>query len=376
MKILVVHGPGLGLDRPGLTGPAPGSRERLEGWCERWAKHFAVTVTQRWAQSDAEVDAALAAPEEADAIVLAYGTHGPALRRAPDLPVVEVAQRTLAHPYPRPATGPACVRRVHGRGFVGYRAALAHLAAQRAWAPQVLRYGPLPEHVGDLRVPGGPGPHPVAVVVHGGFWWHAWDRDQMDWVAIDLARRGYATWNVEYRLVGATGGWPETALDAAAALDHVGTLPAALDLDRVVTVGHSAGGQLALWLASAARRRIVGPGRVAVARVLALAPVADLRAVHDRFPRGGSVGALLGPDAGERYADASPLDLVPLGVPQVVVHGTADEQVAVGDSRRYVEAAREAGDAVTSLELDEVDHWSLVDVTSEAWRCAAAALLA
>ncbi|NIR35894.1 MAG: alpha/beta hydrolase, partial [Actinobacteria bacterium] len=113
-------------------------------------------------------------------------------------------------------------------------------------------YGPLPDQVADLRLPDGPGPHPVAVVLHGGFWRDVWTRDLMDGIAVDLTRRGWATWNIEYRRVGSGGGFPETLEDVAAAIDHLDGLAGdrSLDVATVVTVGHSAGGHLALWAAA------------------------------------------------------------------------------------------------------------------------------
>ena len=126
---------------------------------------------------------------------------------------------------------------------------------------RTVRYGVGPEQVADLRVPEGAGPHPVAVVLHGGFWLERYRRDLMDGPAADLTARGWATWNVEYRRLGASGGgWPATFEDVAAAVDHLPDVDAPLDLGRVSAVGHSAGGHLAGWLAARTRLAQGTPG--------------------------------------------------------------------------------------------------------------------
>src|SRR3954469_3797173 len=115
-----------------------------------------------------------------------------------------------------------------------------------------IAYGPDPLHFGDLRVPTGGGPHPVALVVHGGFWRNRYDLEHIGHLCAALTAEGVATWSIEYRRLGDTGGgWPGTFADVAAAAKYLRTLTPLYDLDlgRVVTMGHSAGGHLALWLA-------------------------------------------------------------------------------------------------------------------------------
>ena len=125
--------------------------------------------------------------------------------------------------------------------------------------PRQIAYGDHPDQVGNLHLPLGEGPWPTVVLVHGGFWKWGWDRTLMTRLAHDLANRGFAVWNIEYRRVGQEGGgWPGTFEDVAAAVDGIAGLDG-VDAGRVVTIGHSAGGHLALWLA--ARHRIpVGVG--------------------------------------------------------------------------------------------------------------------
>src|SRR5450755_600825 len=94
---------------------------------------------------------------------------------------------------------------------------------------------------GELHLPAGGGPHPVVVTIHGGSWAAGLSKPVMRGLAGDLARRGYAVWNIEYRRIGRGqgGGWPLTFVDVAAAIDHLGAVAAPLDLDRVTFLGHS-----------------------------------------------------------------------------------------------------------------------------------------
>jgi acetyl esterase/lipase len=234
-------------------------------------------------------------------------------------------------------------------------------------APAVA-YGDHPAQLGNLHLPPGDGPFPLVLLVHGGFWRSGWDRTTLTPLARDLAARGFAAWNVEYRTVGAGGGWPDTFADVAAALDHAAALPS-VSAEPPVVLGHSAGGHLALWLAAR--------GAPPVAAVVALAPVCDLAAAHRDGLGSGAVAALLGggpEDVLERYADASPAERLPLGVPQLVVVGGRDDDVPAAHGRAYVEAARAAGDPVELLELPDADHFDLIDETGAAWRAVAGRL--
>jgi len=191
-------------------------------------------------------------------------------------------------------------------------------------------------------------------------------------LARDLAARGIAAWNLEYRRVGQEGGgWPGTLEDVAAALDHLERLDG-VDTERVATVGHSAGGQLALWLAARHRLPPGAPGGEPGVRPVAAvsqAGVCDLeRAWLDELG-GGAAGALLGSfdEAPERYALASPASLTPLGVPQLLVHGSADDIVPPSQSREH--AARDPD--ADLAELPGVDHFDVVDPDHVSWRTAA-----
>jgi pimeloyl-ACP methyl ester carboxylesterase len=162
---------------------------------------------------------------------------------------------------------------------------------------------------------------PRVTVLHGGYWRQIHDRTHLSPFAAALASRGYSVELVEYRRVGGGGGWPQTAEDIDAALDHLGGPPHVL-------LGHSAGGQLALW-AAAKRDR-------AADRVITVAPVADLSRAYDLGLSEGAVTEFLGGHAcvRDRLPEADPMRLLPR-VPVEVVHGTADLNVPIELSRRY-----------------------------------------
>jgi acetyl esterase/lipase len=230
-----------------------------------------------------------------------------------------------------------------------------------------LRYGSHFHQFADLLVPPRGGPFPVAVLIHGGFWRERLTLDLDEDLARDLVPRGWAAWNIEYRRVGEVsgGGWPVTGGDVAAALDGLADLDAPLDLARVVAVGHSAGGQLALWAASAR-----ADPAVRLAGVVSQAGVHDLREA-DRLDLGeGATAEFMGghaADVPDRYAEASPIERVPAGVPLLLVHGDADHRVPVEMAHTYAEAARAAGDEVDLVVRPGDDHFVHLDVASGAW---------
>ena len=236
----------------------------------------------------------------------------------------------------------------------------------------VHRYGEDRRNVAELHRPVGAGPFPVAVVLHGGYWQPPWTKLIMRPLCLDLVRRGWAAWNIEYRRLGRDGGgWPMTFEDVARAIDHLAALgDTTLDLDRVTLLGHSAGGQLALWAGGRLELPDGAPGaapRVVGRRVLALAAVCDLAAA------GRPARELLGGSAEEvpeHYAQADPMRRLPLRVPVGLVHARGDTTVSVQRSRDYAAAARAAGADVTLVETPG-GHRDPIDPTSEAWAAAA-----
>jgi len=211
-----------------------------------------------------------------------------------------------------------------------------------------IRYGDDPSQYGALY-----GEGPVAVLIHGGFWKAQYGLDLMDALAEDLAARGWAAWNIEYRRLGNGGGVPHTLDDVGAAIDRLAELDG-VDLSRVVAIGHSAGGHLAAWAATREGARVTLTGVVSQAGVLDLQRARELRlsdGVVDRF---------LGD---QPTSVASPIERLPLGVPTLLTHGGRDDTVPVEISERF---ARASG-ATLIVEPDE-DHYGHLDPANPLWK--------
>jgi acetyl esterase/lipase len=240
---------------------------------------------------------------------------------------------------------------------------------------QLHTYGDHPSQLGELFLPSGAGPHLVCVVVHGGYWRAQYDRSLMAGLCDDLAAHGLAAWNLEYRRVGAGGGWPETFLDVAAGVDALAALDAPLDLSRVVAVGHSAGGQLAFWAAARPTLPTDAPGGspgVSIRAAVSQAGVLDLAIAATLMPSSTPTRALLGDPMThyDRYVLASPKERLPLGIPQLVLHGDQDDTVSLRIATSYAEAARAAGDPCETRVLSGTGHFEHVDAGSSAWHMA------
>jgi acetyl esterase/lipase len=235
----------------------------------------------------------------------------------------------------------------------------AFFAELEAWAdrrssPTERRaYGPLPDQHAVLRTPPDGGPRPVAVVLHGGFWRARFAQDIMAAFCAALAERGLATWNVEYRRVGAGGGYPETLEDVAAACRQ---------LRPAVAIGHSAGAQLALWAAAEGL----------VPSAVSLAGVCDLVAAANEHLGDDAVRELMGAppaDAPAVYAHADPMQRLPFAARVLLVHGTEDDRVPIAQSRSFARAA-----GCELVELEGAGHFDLVDPRSPFWPRVAAAI--
>jgi acetyl esterase/lipase len=256
--------------------------------------------------------------------------------------------------------------------------------------PVIHRYGADPAQFGELWLPGGPAAGTV-VVIHGGFWRARYDLSLGRPLAADLAARGYAAWNLEYRRALAGGGWPGTFEDVAAGIDLLATLP--VDTSRVVAVGHSAGGHLAAWAAGRAKLPRSAPGApasgdpspagsgsgrafVAVTGVIAQAGVLALADCAREHVGGAAALDLMGggPDeVSEAYRLADPIAAVPIPAPVVCLHSRADADVPYSYSERYVAAATAAGGRASLVELSG-DHFTLIDPASQDWAAAIAVL--
>jgi acetyl esterase/lipase len=273
-------------------------------------------------------------------------------------------------------------RREFLRGSLAGAAALALLGCSEKEQDLTLRgiqpvkYGNSRSQVAELLLPDEFGPFPVVVLIHGGWWRPGWDRRGVRELARDLADRGFATWNVEYRLVGEDGGgWPGTFEDIAAGIDELADRAADFNLDtsRVAFVGHSAGGQLALWAASRStfEAGFVGSDpKIVPASVVAQAPVADLIRAADENLGNGAVRDLLGGTPDEvplTYLSASPTVLEPGPSRHLLIHSVADDIVPVSQSHSYVESVTAKGGEVEMIELPDGGHFDVIDVDSAAW---------
>jgi acetyl esterase/lipase len=245
----------------------------------------------------------------------------------------------------------------------------------------------------DLWLPKGPGPHPTVLMVHGGCWQtEIADRRIMNWIADDLRGRGIAVWNIDYRGVDRQGGgYPGTFADAAGAADALKAHASqyALDISRLVAVGHSAGGHLALWLAARQGPKARKPGPLIprqsplrtrdplpIAAVVSLGGLPDLELAAT--PPGSGCGTeviekLVGPptmSSRHVYADTSVPRLAPLGVRQVLVNGLQDRIIPTAYAGSYAERMRAAGDEVEVRMIDRTGHVELIAPESDAWRAA------
>jgi acetyl esterase/lipase len=229
----------------------------------------------------------------------------------------------------------------------------------------------------DLWRPAGPGPFPVVVMVHGGCWQTSIaDRRLMDWIADDLRRDGIAVWNIDYRGVDrAGGGYPGTFADAAAATDalRVHAKRYALDTRRVVALGHSAGGHLALWLAARAHLPATSPLRtkhpLKLAHVISLGGLPDLEATATSPDNGCGtdvIARLVGTRA-DPYADTSIPRLLPLGIPHDLVNGREDKIIPYRLATDYTARATAAGDQLTLHTVPATGHVELIAPETAAW---------
>jgi acetyl esterase/lipase len=194
-----------------------------------------------------------------------------------------------------------------------------------------------------------------------------------------LQRRGIAVWNIDYR--GADrpgGGYPGTYLDVAAAADALAVHADELHLDtrRAITVGHSAGGHLALWLA--ARPRIRGSSilsnspRLPVLGVVSLAGLPDLE--RDAQIKNGCGQTISTTMAGGHPAETSVPRLAPHGVPQYLVNGLADTIVPAELATDYRRRMLNAGERVKIDWVPDAGHFDLIAPETRAWGMARRAI--
>ncbi|MCC9144214.1 MULTISPECIES: alpha/beta hydrolase [unclassified Arthrobacter] len=227
-------------------------------------------------------------------------------------------------------------------------------------------YGPHPDQYAELTLPeGGAAPLALVVIIHGGYWRSAYDAELGRPLAVDLAARGFAAWNLEYRRAGNGGGWPRTFEDVCAGIDALA--PAAreydVDLSPVVLLGHSAGGHLAVLAAG----RTGSP--VTLAGVVSSSGVLNLGEAHELGLSDGAVRNFLGcpPESNpQRYRDADPMHSLPLPVPVWALHGEEDTTVPLSSSSSWVDAARASG-SPAQLRMIPGDHFAMITPGTKAW---------
>jgi acetyl esterase/lipase len=241
-----------------------------------------------------------------------------------------------------------------------------------------LAYGERNSQFGHVYLPKSPapGPVPVIVLVHGGYWSTEFGLTIETAIARDLAARGAVVWNIEYRRVGEQGGgWPRTGNDVVAAISALDgpvryalpeTIATAADWSKVTVIGHSAGGQLAVW---AVARLGAKTKKTIITTVIAQAAPLDLT-------EGGRVGrpslrALMGASitqAPQLYRDASPAQLPPFPAHVVAIHGDLDESVPVAVSSHYVRGAVAAGQSAELIVVPDEGHDVFVNPRSRGHR--------
>jgi 3-dehydroquinate dehydratase-2 len=357
-RYLILNGPNLnllGTRAPEIYGET--TLSDIEASCRRWGSELGVEIDT--AQSNHEgalIDMLHDARDTHDGIVFnpgAYTHTSYALADAVDaigVPTVEthISNVMEREPWRRTSVvGPACIKTIYGRGVEGYRWAIRHLFHRREWPPEQIRYSDHADAVIDIRRPDGSGPHRCAILVHGGFWRHPWTRDTVEGIAIDLARRGWLTANVEYRRVGTGGGWPQSVDDVACAIEGVA---AAEDVGQLVVIGHSAGAQLALMAATRTQVPFLP---------VSLGGVLDIETAQRDNVGDGAVDAFLD---GASATDASPLG-IGFTEPVLVVHGDSDDRVPVSQARSF--AAANPGAVL--VELSGTGHYEVLERSDPAW---------
>lgn len=228
---------------------------------------------------------------------------------------------------------------------------------------QRISYGVGPFHFADLRFPNTGKPWPVVINIHGGFWRSRYDLKHAGHLCAGLAKAGVATFNIEYRRVGNPGGgWSGSLEDVREAFRFVSRQGQALgfDLDRLVVMGHSAGGQLAVALSA------YDPE---VKFVVSLAGVLDLHRAYDlHLSDDAVVGFLRGTPSQvpESYRQASPMELI-VKARQTIITGSDDDVVPPNFSRDYVARKKPLSEPVELIEIPGANHDDVIDPRSAAF---------
>lgn len=374
MRILVINGPNLNL--LGTRDPDLYGTSTLTDLEMQWQlKADSVGATIEAIQSNHEgaiVDAIGEGAARYDGLVINAGalTHysyaiGDAVA-AVGLPTVEVhisniyERESWRH---RSVLTDVCDLTIVGRGTDGYVHAIDHLVASFSHPPITAQYGPDPEMVLDLRTPSGDGPHRVALLIHGGFWRAIWKRDLMDPIAVALTDLGWATVNIEYHR--GHGSYATAPGDLEIAIQWIrrNAVEHGLDPERIVAIGHSAGGYLALCLAH---------HDAGISGAVVLAGVSDLSGTEESHPDDDPVARFLGVsrDDAPRLWNQAELKGQP-AIPVHLVHGVDDDVIDPTQTKTYV--ALGGGTRQITL-VDACGHMDLIDPSTEAWSVVTTAL--
>lgn len=300
--------------------------------------------------------------------------------KAMNVPIAEVFIQGLGnHPFiDRPRPGRKILRTIYGRLQRGVRWGMHFLKYCEVHPYTTLAYGEAPSHIGDLFMPEGDGPFPVAMIIHGGFWRDGYYRDSTHGIAADLAKRGIVAWNIEYRRVGPSGGgYPESHQDVLYALNYLKVLEKehSLDLSRVAVVGHSAGGYLSVWASSIPVGELEGvmpKPQVPVTLSISLAGVSDLDEAHKSG--GGERAAThflksaAGDEALRKQLSVGYLQYSP-ETKLILVHGTNDDYVPVELSEYTLELLHTRNDVAADIMVfPGSGHNEFVDPQSKEWQ--------
>jgi acetyl esterase/lipase len=251
------------------------------------------------------------------------------------------------------------------------------LAISPTPADYVIPYGEDTLQFGQLRLPEGNTLFPVVIVIHGGCWLSDYDLKHISPLASALTREGFATWSLEYRRIGNEGGgWPDTFRDVARGADHLRELAKKfpLDVSRIIALGHSAGGHLALWLAARPKlpenSLLYVSDPMPIQGVVSLAGVGDLSRPEYQEICGRVVPKLMGgvpSQVPDRYAQGSPIELLPMHVPQILIQGALDQTVSLASAQAYHATALKSGDETHLVVIQEAGHFEVVIPTTSAY---------
>lgn len=245
-----------------------------------------------------------------------------------------------------------------------------------------IAYGEDPNQYGELYLPKEKAKG-LVVMVHGGYYQPQFTLGYLEPANLDLLANGYAVWSIEYRRITQGGGWKTTSQDILAAINHIDDISAQYHLPKnIVLVGHSVGGQFALWAASRAKQpsNTFGILKPKIAGVVSLAGVSDLllldqghRSAHRDTPITQFIGAAP-MESSDILKKISPIELLPLGIKQILIHGDMDINVPVGVSYLYRDKAVTVGDDVKLVVVPLADHFTLLDPALPFWKEAVSAI--